>query len=117
MWELITGRMPFWNQNNDTELIIKICKNFYPLIIKSAPKGYVELMQECWNSDPNKRPTAIDILENLINIERVEEQNPTEIIKSSNIGSIITNNSDKSKPLSEIIISSKSRSITSILGK
>ena len=47
MWELITGRMPFWDQNNDTELIIKICKNFYPLIIKSAPKGYVELMQEC----------------------------------------------------------------------
>ncbi len=47
MWELITGRMPFWDQNNDTELIIKICKNFRPLIIKSAPKGYVELMQEC----------------------------------------------------------------------
>src|SRR5687768_14553040 len=32
MWELTTGRMPFWNQNNDLELIIKICKNFHPPI-------------------------------------------------------------------------------------
>src|SRR6266540_3262525 len=24
MWELITGRMPFWDQNNDIELLIKI---------------------------------------------------------------------------------------------
>src|SRR6266542_2133559 len=119
MWELMTGRMPFWDQKNDVEFIIKICKDFRPPIITNAPKGYVELMQECWNSDPNKRPIAIDILENLINIERVEEQNPTEIIKLSNIEpiTIIANNSDKSKPLSEIIISSKSQSITSKLGK
>ncbi len=27
---LITGRMPFWDQNNDVELIAKICKNFRP---------------------------------------------------------------------------------------
>src|ERR1043165_10105006 len=25
MWELMTGRRPFWDQNNNTELIIKIC--------------------------------------------------------------------------------------------
>jgi len=119
MWELITGRMPFWNQNNDIELLIKICKNFRPPIIKNTPKYYIELMQECWDSDPNKRPTTTYIFEKLIKIEKFEEENPTEIIKSSNIGpiTIITNNSDKSKPLSEIIISSKSQSITSKLGK
>src|SRR6266542_2165282 len=103
MWELITGRMPFWDQNNDIELIIKICKNFRPPIIKNTPKGYNELMQECWDSDPNKRPTTFDILEKLINIEKVEKENPTEITKSSNIGPIIINNSDKSRPLSKII--------------
>src|SRR5688500_4180200 len=52
MWELITGRMPFWDQNIDNvELNIKICRNFRPPIIKNAPKGYIELMQECWDSD------------------------------------------------------------------
>ncbi len=111
MWELITGRMPFWDQNNDPELIIKICKDFRPPIIKSAPKGYVELMQQCWDSDPNKRPTTVDIRKTLINITRVEEDNPTKIIKSSNIGPI-TNNSNKSRPLSRIINSVKSMRIS-----
>src|SRR6266540_2439845 len=39
MWELITERKLFWDQNNDIELIIKICKNFHPPIIEK---------QECW---------------------------------------------------------------------
>ena len=38
MWELITGRKPFWDQNNDIELIIKICKNFRLPVIKNTPK-------------------------------------------------------------------------------
>ena len=58
---LITGRAPFWDENNDIKLIIKICKNFRPPMIKDAPKGYTKLMQECWDSDPNKRPTVIGI--------------------------------------------------------
>src|SRR6266498_109135 len=121
MWELMIGRMPFWDQNNDIELIIKICKNFRPpIIIKNTPKGYNELMQECWDSDPNKRPTAFDIREKLINIKRVEEENQTEIIKSLDIGPIMAIDSDKSRPLSGIITSARSlesQSITSTLGK
>jgi len=61
MWELITGRMPFWNQNNDIDLIVKICKNFRSPIIEITPKGYTELMQECWDSNPNKRQILIYI--------------------------------------------------------
>ena len=49
----------------------------------------------------------IYIYSTTINIMRVEEENPTKIIKSSNIGHI-TNNSDKSRPLSKIIKSVKS---------
>src|ERR1044072_505711 len=68
MWELVTGRMPFWNQDNYIELMIKICKNFRPPIMKDTPKGYTELMQECWNSDLNKRPTTSSILNTLFHI-------------------------------------------------
>ena len=95
--------MPFWDQNNDIELVVKICKNFRPSIVKNTPKGYIELMQKCWNSDPNKRPTTFYIHEILINIEKVEEENPTEIIKSLDIGPIITNDLGKSQSLSKII--------------
>jgi len=80
-------------------------------------------MQECWGSDPNKRQTTFDIREKLINIRKVEEENPTEIIKSLDIGPIMANNSDESRSLSEIIKfaesirSSESQPITSTLGK
>ena len=89
------------DQNNDIEL--KICKNLRPQIIRNAPKGYIELMQECWDSDPNKRPTTFDILKKLINMEKIEKENPTEIIKSLDIGPIITNDLGKSRPLSETL--------------
>ena len=112
MWELITSRMPFWDQNNDIELIIKICKDFHPSTIKNTPKGYIELMQEYWDSDLNIKPTTSNIFVKLIQMERFEEENLTEIIKSSNIGSKITDNSNKSRSLNKII---KSASIT--LGK
>ena len=58
MWELMTCRMPFWDQNNYIELVIKICNNFRPQIIKNTPKGYTELMQKCWDSNSSKRPTT-----------------------------------------------------------
>ena len=119
MWELITGRMPFWNQNNDLELIIKIIRNFRPPIIKNTPKGYAELMKECWDPDSNKRPTAFFIIEKSTDIMRAEEEDPTEIIKSSDIGPIVTNNSNKSRSLSKMINhirSSRSQSISMSLG-
>src|SRR5688572_644151 len=103
MWELITGRIPFWDQNNDIELVIKICKNFRPPIINSTPKGYTELMEECWDSNSNKRPAAFDIYEKLNNIINTEKENPTEIRKSLNVGPMVINHPDKSQPLSNII--------------
>ncbi|CAI2182091.1 14672_t:CDS:1 [Funneliformis geosporum] len=59
MWEYMTGRRPFWDRAHDTELIIDICDGSRPSIGDIvAPKGYIELMKECWNPNPSKRPTA-----------------------------------------------------------
>src|SRR6266498_5337687 len=77
MWEIMTGKKPFWNQNDDKELMIKICDGLRPPIVTNAPKNYIELMQECWNSDPNRRPTAANINKRLLFIRRVEIDNPT----------------------------------------
>ncbi|GES89974.1 kinase-like domain-containing protein [Rhizophagus clarus] len=103
MWELMTGRRPFWDRNHDIELIIEICDGLRPPIVTNAPKGYIELMKECWHEDPNKRPVAIDIYDR-IDIMRYGT-NP-EIIKSSDIGPVTTNNPGafyKSRPLSGMI--------------
>ena len=39
MWELMTGRIPFWDRNHDTELIFEICDGLRPPIVTNAPKG------------------------------------------------------------------------------
>jgi serine/threonine protein kinase len=70
MWELLTGRRPFCDQNHDTELIIKICGGLRPSIVTNAPEGYIELMKECWHSDPKKRPRAADIPKNQKHLDR-----------------------------------------------
>jgi len=83
-------------------------------------------MQKCWNPDPNKRSTVAKILSKLDSIYEIERKNPTNIIKSSDIGPIITNNPGaiySSRPLSGMIKSAisirnlRSQFITSELGK
>ncbi|RGB40092.1 kinase-like domain-containing protein [Rhizophagus diaphanus] len=92
MWELMVGRRPFWDRNHNTELIIEICDGLRPPIITNAPKGYIDLMKECWHSDPKKRPTAVEILKKTEEILVNEQENKTEIIESSDIGPVTTNN-------------------------
>ncbi|GBC05082.1 hypothetical protein RclHR1_06010003 [Rhizophagus clarus] len=116
MWELMTGRRPFWDRNHDTELIIDICDGLRPPIVTNAPEDYVELMKECWNSDPEKRPIATDLHKKINIMVQKESKNhdnnsPTEIIKSSDIGPVTINNPGaiyKSRPLSAMINSAMS---------
>ncbi|POG76715.1 kinase-like domain-containing protein, partial [Rhizophagus irregularis DAOM 181602=DAOM 197198] len=66
MWELMTGRLPFEDQTIDVGLMSKICHDgLLPPITTNAPKDYIELMQECWNSDLIKRPEAANISKKL----------------------------------------------------
>ena len=94
MYEFIMGKIPFKDQEHDIELKIKICDGFRPSITTNAPGGYIKLMQECWNSNPNKRPKAADIVKRLSDILRDELNNPTEItpinLIMENIKSILT---------------------------
>ncbi|RGB22275.1 kinase-like domain-containing protein, partial [Rhizophagus diaphanus] len=47
IWELMTGRKPFWDKSHDTDLIIEICDGVRPLIVENASKVHIELMKEC----------------------------------------------------------------------
>ncbi|GES92285.1 kinase-like domain-containing protein [Rhizophagus clarus] len=86
MWELMTGSLPFEDRTQDNGLASKICYDgLRPSKTTNAPKGYIELMEKCWDSDPVKRPNANAINETLYNILIDEINNPTEIIKPSDI--------------------------------
>ncbi|RGB41322.1 kinase-like domain-containing protein [Rhizophagus diaphanus] len=127
MWEFMTGRRPFWNKNHDIELIIKICAGQRPLIVTDAPEGYIELMKECWNSDPKKRPVATDIFKRIVRMyldQRIPGKT-TKIIESPDIGPVKNNPGAnyKSRPLSDMVKSamstrsSRSQSLTAHIDK
>ena len=109
MWEFMTSRIPYDDFDNRNERIFKICDGYRPeLEDYTAPSGYIKLMQECWNSDPIKRPNAHDIMQKLDDMLKHEVNNPTEIIKLSEITDIIPTSKPKSKQLSSAIISTRS---------
>ena len=113
MWEFMTARRPFWDRNHDIDLIIEICDGLRPPIVTNAPEGYIELMKECWHSDPKKRLTATDIYDKIYNMWGMELYSDyrTKIIESSDIGPVKINNPGaiyKSRPLSAMINSAMS---------
>ncbi|GES87805.1 kinase-like domain-containing protein [Rhizophagus clarus] len=105
--------------NNEIyDLIIDIHDRLRPPIVTNAPEGYIELMKECWQSDPDKRPTAFKIYF-ILHKMYLNEKNKvklTKIVKSLDIGPV-TNNPGaiyKSRPLSDMIQSAMStRSLSS----
>ena len=104
----MTGRMPYYDFNGN-ELMIKICEGCRPeLQDYIAPEGYIKLMQECWDPDPIKRPNSHDIMQKLDDMLKHEVNNPTEIIKLSDITDIIPTSKPKGKQLSSAIISTRS---------
>jgi serine/threonine protein kinase len=64
MWEFISGVPPFDDRAHDLQLSLSICKGERPKIpeiTKTIPKCYINLMKKCWDSDPLKRPTPLEI--------------------------------------------------------
>ncbi|EXX63950.1 Mkk2p [Rhizophagus irregularis DAOM 197198w] len=64
MYHIATGRQPFANCAHDSILALNICNGIRPEINEQeAPKFYIDLMKNCWDPDPDKRPSAIEIYE------------------------------------------------------
>ena len=58
---MISGTPAFNNVPHDLNLALEICKGLRPDIVLTELQ-YVELMGRCWDTDPNKRPTAEELL-------------------------------------------------------
>jgi hypothetical protein len=58
MWELTSNKPPFSNVHHDAGLALSILDETRPEIIEGTPDCYIKIMQQCWNSDPLKRPDA-----------------------------------------------------------
>ncbi|GBC24619.2 kinase-like domain-containing protein [Rhizophagus irregularis DAOM 181602=DAOM 197198] len=106
----VYGIIPYIAPEIFQALINKLCDGFRPPILINAPKGYIELMQECLHFDPCKRPPTFDIQSKIAIIRDYENNSITKIIPLSDNGPVITNPGAiyKSRPLSALIKSAES---------
>ena len=95
MWEFTSGIMPFNDRVFDFQLSLSICTGERPEIIENTPQCYIDLMKECWDTDPDKRPNASKVkniiknwYNNLLNchvdndyIEKIDETLKSDIIE------------------------------------
>ncbi|GES97126.1 kinase-like domain-containing protein [Rhizophagus clarus] len=61
MWEFTSGIPPFKYEEHDFHLSISICEGERPGIIENTPKCFVDLMEKCWDTDPENRPTIKEL--------------------------------------------------------
>src|SRR5687768_9301374 len=62
MSETSTHQQPFNNQPHDLDLAFKICGGLRPSFSDNTPECYIKLAYRCTDADPEKRPTADEIL-------------------------------------------------------
>ncbi|PKC61421.1 kinase-like protein [Rhizophagus irregularis] len=75
MWEISSGRPPFINFENDYELALKIINGMRPKIIPGTPLEYKDMMKQCWDADPEKRPDIKTFFNKIRKINRLNYQN------------------------------------------
>ncbi|RGB27135.1 kinase-like domain-containing protein [Rhizophagus diaphanus] len=56
MWEISSGQPPFIGYEHDYDLAMNIVNGIRPKIVPETPLEYKNLMKQCWDADPSKRP-------------------------------------------------------------
>src|SRR3954454_20830336 len=66
MYFVATYRQPFADRAHDQDLVLSICNGIRPEITeKEAPKCYIDLVKKCWDPNPDNRPNAREIYNEL----------------------------------------------------
>ncbi|RGB31567.1 kinase-like domain-containing protein, partial [Rhizophagus diaphanus] len=91
LWELSSGKQPFYieGEQYDINLAVKISQGLREKIIPDTPEDYVNLYSECWNNEPDDRPTIKQVVEKLKAIIKksdiIREDNQTDNSINDNI--------------------------------
>ncbi|GBC22178.2 kinase-like domain-containing protein [Rhizophagus irregularis DAOM 181602=DAOM 197198] len=65
-WEISSGRPPFCNEPcDDNNLAIRILHGLREAPISDTPEDYIKLYTDCWNSEPDNRPTINQVADKL----------------------------------------------------
>ncbi|CFW93425.1 putative Non-specific protein-tyrosine kinase [endosymbiont DhMRE of Dentiscutata heterogama] len=63
MYEVLTGLPPFYSEEHGINLALSICWGVRPQFPEKVkyPQILIDLIKQCWNSDPAKRPSSREL--------------------------------------------------------
>ena len=99
MWEISSGQPPFCNHAHDHNLATNIINGIRPKIVLRTPVEYENLMKQCWDADPLKRPDT-ETLRNKIrelNLYYQNKSSKTTQLEENNSNYILDNYTSSSK--------------------
>ncbi|GBB96918.1 hypothetical protein RclHR1_02870016 [Rhizophagus clarus] len=107
MWEISSGQPPFINYEHENEIVMNIINGIRPKIVAGTPLEYKNLMKECWDADPLKRPD-VDTLWDKVEKLHLDYQNmPDELFHSENNSEINKSNESRANYTSSRLFTSK----------
>ncbi|RGB28881.1 kinase-like domain-containing protein [Rhizophagus diaphanus] len=65
LWEISSGKPPF-GDDCSVELVTQIINGVREEVIPNTPTYYSELYTECWDDEPDKRPSMNDVVKRIL---------------------------------------------------
>jgi serine/threonine protein kinase len=85
MWEVSSGHPPFNNHEHDYYLATNIINGIRPRIVSGTPLDYENLMKQCWDADPLKRPDIRTLRNKISEINASYQNMPNELDANNNL--------------------------------
>ncbi|PKK71599.1 kinase-like protein, partial [Rhizophagus irregularis] len=79
MWEISFGQPPFMNYEHDCIFAINIIDGIRPKIISEIPSKYKNLIEQCWDANPLKRPDINTLRDKMNEIMTYYRNKPDEL--------------------------------------
>ncbi|EXX57230.1 uncharacterized protein OCT59_023855 [Rhizophagus irregularis] len=65
LWEISSGQPPFSDELNDLGLAMAIFQGLREKLIPDTPEEYIKIYTDCWNIEPDNRPTINQVVNEL----------------------------------------------------
>ena len=80
MWEVMSEQPPFFDQKHDYDLALNIVDGIRPKIFPGTPSLFKELIEQCWDANPEKRLDIHTLWEKLEDINTSLHENSYRLI-------------------------------------
>ncbi|PKK65322.1 kinase-like protein, partial [Rhizophagus irregularis] len=80
MWEISSGQPPFINYEHNYNLAMNIVNGIRPKIVSGTPLEYKNLMKQCWDADPSKRPDIDTLYDEISELNLYYQNKPNELL-------------------------------------